>query len=195
MVRVVELLYVEISLLDFDYSALVVVAVAVVGGREHRDDGGELLTASPVVELVAVGLHFVGSDHAEYLIGINELICGIFAKDVRAAAFLVFHKIAFDHSSVLLVLGNRSVVFFNRVAPHDVAERTSVGDLLQPVELVEVVQHVQGRREAAMQTEVLAIDQGADRESFEGVHYFIVHLLVILVKDFLSESEVTCHSF
>ena len=60
---VVELLYVEGVVLEFDDCSLVVVDVAIVGRREDCDDNGELLGAVPLVHFVAVKLRLVSSKH------------------------------------------------------------------------------------------------------------------------------------
>lgn len=64
MMRVIKLLNLELPLLDLDHGRLVVVHVAVVGGGEDRDHGGELGGAVPGVEFVALLLDFVSADQA-----------------------------------------------------------------------------------------------------------------------------------
>ncbi len=74
MRRVVELLYVERVVLEFDDCAFVVVHVAVVGGREDRDDDGELLGTVPLVHLVAVELGLVGTENRQDLVLLQKLV-------------------------------------------------------------------------------------------------------------------------
>lgn len=59
---------------ELDNCAFVVVEIAVVGGREYGDDGGELLLSAPVIHFEAVCLSFMGSDDGKEAVFIEEAL-------------------------------------------------------------------------------------------------------------------------
>lgn len=114
---------------------LVAAAVAVVGRRE---DGHHVVVVAPVE---ALHHQLVGASDQCQAVGVVEGLADVVAKGVAGAART-------DAPAAAVV----------RVGPEQIAHGAFVGHLLQAVQGANVVQGVDGGREAAVQAEDLTID-------------------------------------
>ena len=120
--------------MDFIY--LISTSVAVVGGRE---DGDDVPVVGPVVSLHD---QLVGPGHQVQPVAVVERLGDVLTEGVARPAG--------RYSPASAVIG---------VGPEEVAHGTLVWDLLEPVQGPDMVQRVDAGREAAVQTEYLAVNQ------------------------------------
>lgn len=65
------------------------------------------------------------------------------------------------------------------VAPHQVAQPSALRDLLEPVELLDLLERLAGGRDACMHREELLVDDGADGQFVKEFHDEFVDVLTV----------------
>lgn len=178
MLAVVELLDIQLIVLELDHSAFVLVKVAVVRGREDRDNAREALIA-PVVHLETLKLHLVRSDQADQAVPSEELAESLEAENEGAASLLVRFELA-----ALLPCW---VVHW--VRPEQVAEQALQRRFVGSAVFLQTGDGSQLRGNPSMQRDELLIDNRSDRKVVEEVHKKLVNLLVKFEDAFLFEVE------
>mmetsp|Transcript_99811 Transcript_99811/g.316835 ORF Transcript_99811/g.316835 Transcript_99811/m.316835 type:complete len:367 (-) Transcript_99811:660-1760(-) len=150
----VELQDVEGAVVKLEDSALVVVDIAVVGGREYGDHRREARAGIRLVHLVTLQLSFMRSNDRQQGVLLQEGRGAVEAVEVRAASHLVGH----EGRGVLprldgLVLG------LQRIGPEEVAKKALAWRLLEPVHAVDGLHVGKLRREPAVDDEELPVDR------------------------------------
>lgn len=115
---------------EFNDGCLVIVEIAVVGGRKNSDYGRELFLACPVVHLESIRLGFVSPDYGQQFVLAEEALRKLIAKEVGTPSHLVF----FDQ------LLHCSCSIVNRIGPHQVAEEPRFGDFPKSVNFLNIVE-------------------------------------------------------
>lgn len=71
------------------------------------------------------------------------------------------------------------------VGPKQIADGSLVGDFLDAVELADLVERVDGRRETSVQTEDLALDHGSQRQVIEQFRERLPHIRISVLAQAL----------
>mmetsp|Transcript_61070 Transcript_61070/g.157487 ORF Transcript_61070/g.157487 Transcript_61070/m.157487 type:complete len:248 (+) Transcript_61070:261-1004(+) len=154
-----------------DERALVPHLVTVVGCREHGD------ALASMIQLVALLLHLMASDHQLQAVGLQEVLRDILPKSHANAA-----------------LGGHAAPARLRIAPQHLRHQPLVGRLALAVHLPNVVElHPIPREQAAMHDEDLAIDDVAQGQQAERLAEELVQLLIIFVRDLALEAVELVH--
>ena len=124
------------SVIQLHDGGLVAASVAVVGRGE---DGDDVPVVGPVVSLHD---QLVGPGHQVQPVAVVERLGDVLTEGVASSAG--------RYSPASAVIG---------VGPEEVTHGTLVWDLLEPVQSSDMVQRVDTRGEAAVQTEYLAVNQ------------------------------------
>mmetsp|Transcript_18257 Transcript_18257/g.47080 ORF Transcript_18257/g.47080 Transcript_18257/m.47080 type:complete len:290 (-) Transcript_18257:265-1134(-) len=139
-------------LIDLHDGGLVAAAVAVVRRGKERH---EVLVVRPVV---ALHHELVRADDEAQLVGVVELLGNVRPECVPSAA----RRDAPSHPVV-------------RIAPHQIAHRALVRDLLHAVERADLVERVDRRRQPAVGAEDLVLDKRCKRQVVEQVGERLPH--------------------
>ena len=84
-------------------------------------------------------------------------------------------------------------LIFHRVSPHQVTEDAIKWNFLSPIDLVNLIEHFEARRDTTVHGEVLFADVAGNWHCIKDFHKEIVYLNVKALQDFIPEGERFSH--
>lgn len=147
---------------DLHNGGLVSASVAVVGGGEHRDD---VALMGPVV---SVHHELMGSCDSSQVVGVVELLRDVLAEGVASTTG--------RDTPTASVIG---------VGPQQIADWSFVRHFLHAVELSDLIEGVDGRRQTTMEAENLVLNDGGQGQVVEELGELLPYVGVSVLTEAL----------